>query len=326
MANVWEGAGRRATHSDFEYAASHLNVDVATVKAVWEVEAAGRPFRSDNTVERRFEPHHFPKECWKIIGFSPNGKAPWRASLALSRSARETMFDRAAKLDLEAACSATSWGGPQIMGFNATPCGFTSARVMVEFMAESEGNQISCFVQFCRDQGLATYLRARDWAGFARRYNGNGQVSAYAGKLEAAYRRQGGSPSPVIIKLGSNNADVKRLQRALGIEDDGIFGRETDNAVRAFQKRKGLVVDGKVGAKTWEQLDAIPETQKTKVGNLLTSAVKNGGTVTGVLATVEAAQRVLPAHVVTVASYVGIAVGTIIVSVILYKWVRKTLA
>jgi len=35
---------------------------------------------------------------------------------------------------------------------------------------------------------------------------------------------------------------------------DGIYGRATAHAVRAFQRRHGLVVDGKVGPATWRAL------------------------------------------------------------------------
>jgi peptidoglycan DL-endopeptidase CwlO len=43
---------------------------------------------------------------------------------------------------------------------------------------------------------------------------------------------------------------VVPVQRALGVSADGLYGPVTRQAVRAFQKRKGLVVDGVVGPQT----------------------------------------------------------------------------
>lgn len=53
-----------------------------------------------------------------------------------------------------------------------------------------------------------------------------------------------------LLKFGSRGADVKAVQRALGITADGVFGPQTRAAVRAFQARRGLLVDGVVGPKT----------------------------------------------------------------------------
>ncbi|WP_420486105.1 peptidoglycan-binding domain-containing protein [Gottfriedia acidiceleris] len=41
------------------------------------------------------------------------------------------------------------------------------------------------------------------------------------------------------------------VQRKLGINDDNIYGEKTLAAVKAFQEKKGLVVDGVVSKKTW---------------------------------------------------------------------------
>lgn len=58
------------------------------------------------------------------------------------------------------------------------------------------------------------------------------------------------------LRRGSQGAEVKRLQKLLGIAQDGIFGSYTEKAVREVQLRAGLSVDGVVGTKTWELLEA----------------------------------------------------------------------
>ena len=65
-----------------------------------------------------------------------------------------------------------------------------------------------------------------------------------------------------MLKKGSEGAAVKALQILLighgyscgSSGADGDFGSATDKAVRAYQKAKGLGVDGVVGSKTWGKL------------------------------------------------------------------------
>ena len=59
-----------------------------------------------------------------------------------------------------------------------------------------------------------------------------------------------------ILKKGSRGNDVANLQRVLNNQGynagtaDGIFGSKTQIAVRNFQAKRGLSVDGKVGKNT----------------------------------------------------------------------------
>ena len=48
----------------------------------------------------------------------------------------------------------------------------------------------------------------------------------------------------IVLKRGSKGEEVKRLQRLLGIGDDGIFGYGTERAVKDFQRRYLLYPDG----------------------------------------------------------------------------------
>jgi peptidoglycan hydrolase-like protein with peptidoglycan-binding domain len=49
---------------------------------------------------------------------------------------------------------------------------------------------------------------------------------------------------------GDRGRSVAKLQRALHLGDDGVFGRGTLHAVKRFQRRHGLTADGVVGAGT----------------------------------------------------------------------------
>ncbi len=55
----------------------------------------------------------------------------------------------------------------------------------------------------------------------------------------------------IVLSSGSEGRQVQLLQKALGgIKADGIFGPETEAAVRSFQASRGLTVDGVVGPLT----------------------------------------------------------------------------
>lgn len=58
----------------------------------------------------------------------------------------------------------------------------------------------------------------------------------------------------MIYKIGSRGEDVRKIQKALNLIDDGIFGPLTDEAVRDYQRKNNLVVDGIVGDKTFSSL------------------------------------------------------------------------
>lgn len=60
-----------------------------------------------------------------------------------------------------------------------------------------------------------------------------------------------------ILALSSSGELVKQVQAKVGVVADGIFGANTEAAVRAFQSAHGLVPDGIIGPKTWAALDSV---------------------------------------------------------------------
>jgi len=101
---------------------------------------------------------------------------------------------------------------------------------------------------------LATAVVAGPAAPLAAAQVGSGQLSAAVASESPANRaieiREGGLP----LQVGSQGELVVEVQRALHVDDDGIFGVKTDAAVRSYQQAKGLQVDGIVGLATWGSL------------------------------------------------------------------------
>jgi len=52
---------------------------------------------------------------------------------------------------------------------------------------------------------------------------------------------------------------------------DGIFGEETQTAVKAFQAARGITVDGIIGQDTWDELNGDPATDEERFSVLIPS-------------------------------------------------------
>lgn len=66
-----------------------------------------------------------------------------------------------------------------------------------------------------------------------------------------------------VLKLGDVNSDIAMIQRKLNyvlhlsLKEDGIFGRETERAVKAFQTAHSLLPDGIIGPQTIALLNSM---------------------------------------------------------------------
>ncbi|RAI41876.1 peptidoglycan-binding domain-containing protein [Rhodoplanes roseus] len=63
----------------------------------------------------------------------------------------------------------------------------------------------------------------------------------------------------VLLRTGSRGEAVKKLQQAVGVTADGVFGAGTEKAVRAFQEKNGLEADGMAGPATLAKTNAFKE-------------------------------------------------------------------
>ena len=137
------------------------------------------------------------------------------------------------------------------------------------------------------DTSLERSLRRREWAHDGRRRMArkkqastavtaamlmtpvlqvSGAMAGSKGKSEVAQsspanRAIDSRTLDVELREGDTGTRVAQLQQLLGVDADGIFGKQTAAAVRAFQARSGLEVDGIVGRSTWRALFAGSGTQ-----------------------------------------------------------------
>ena len=64
--------------------------------------------------------------------------------------------------------------------------------------------------------------------------------------------------SEVVVKRGDRGSAVRSIQQELGVAADGVFGAQTELAVKRFQRRHDLVPDGIVGPLTRGALGLRP--------------------------------------------------------------------
>jgi peptidoglycan hydrolase-like protein with peptidoglycan-binding domain len=100
--------------------------------------------------------------------------------------------------------------------------------------------------------------------------NGNGSQTGNNNNGSSTGGGGNGSTAPKVhltrnmLKIGDRGGDVRNLQRALmflGFDlrtygADSIYGSETESAVRSFQKKHVLVVDGIAGPETLGKINS----------------------------------------------------------------------
>lgn len=178
--------------SDFKRAAGALSCEEACIKAVAEVESRGSGFLGSSRPKILFEAHIFSKRTHRQHDKTHTdiSSKSWNKSLYLGGEKEYTRLEAAMALDAEAALQSASWGRFQIMGFNHSACGYKTVMGFVRAMYQSEGKQLDAFVKFLQSSKLATALREKRWADFARGYNGPGYAAnKYDEKLKDAYEK-----------------------------------------------------------------------------------------------------------------------------------------
>ncbi len=260
----------KETAQEIGRVAAEFGMEPAALLAVAEVESGGAVYATVSGRQEpliRFEGHYFDRRLSgdalavaRTAGLaSPNAGA---VANPRAQAARWRMLERAAAIDHKAAYESVSWGLGQVMGAHWAWLGFSDVVALVAEARAGAAGQARLMARYIEKSGLADALARRDWEGFARGYNGPGyRRNAYHAKLAKAYRRHAGAAPDAAggLRKGSSGEAVAALQRnlaALGypLRADGLFGRDTETALRAFQRDHGLAADGIAGAATAEAI------------------------------------------------------------------------
>lgn len=261
-----------AVLTEIEKIAKRLGIEPAALAAVAHIESGLKTHakvggRAEPLI--RFEGHYFDR---RLSGAEREEArrgglaSPEAGAIAnpASQSARWSLLARAARIDRRAAYESVSWGIGQVMGAHWAWLGYASVDALVDEARSGTAGQLNLMARYIDKAGLADALRQRDWAAFARGYNGPGfRKNGYDRKLAKAYTRYSrdnvGTPY-TLLRRGMRGDAVRNLQILLNghgfcLRIDGVFGPQTEGAVRRFQDRQGLLVDGIVGPATMTALE-----------------------------------------------------------------------
>lgn len=180
------------TDADFRLVAEELGLEVAVIKAVVEIEAGHqmRGFWAPGIPVINFDRTMYNK--YAGTAESKAGAVGETVPEGLKGYAHRewTQLINARKKNAQGANLGTFWGMFQIGGFNYKLCGCQSVDEFVKRMAYSELEQLQLFAVFITNTGMLESLRKKDWATFARKYNGPSyRRRGYHTKMAKAYAK-----------------------------------------------------------------------------------------------------------------------------------------
>ncbi|MAO07517.1 MAG: hydrolase [Alteromonas sp.] len=192
------------SEKDLQEFSKKYQLELATVKAVNEVESSGKGFLLDGRPRILFEGHIFWKQLQKKA-IDPNELLSektdnilypqWTKKYYEGGKQEYDRLEKAAGLSdndhvHDAAYEAASYGSFQIMGFHWKSLGYPTIDSFVAHMYTHEKAHLDAFGKFCEANHLLNHLRNKDWAAFAKGYNGSGYAkNKYDLKLAKAYHK-----------------------------------------------------------------------------------------------------------------------------------------
>lgn len=190
---VYDRQSGKMTRDDFDAAAATLGCERAAIQAV-AMQEVGKRGAWDDPLGRPtilFERHLFAKHSGNRWNKShPDISNPSAGGYGTYAS-QYRKLQRAAMLDESAALKAASWGAFQILGENFKDAGHVSVEAFVDAMLVDEKAHLKAFAAFiAANPAMKKAIRAKNWADFARRYNGQDYAkNQYDTKIADHYRR-----------------------------------------------------------------------------------------------------------------------------------------
>lgn len=157
-------------------------------------------------------------------------------------------------------------GIKQLTGRNNYTSFAKSVGMTAEEAAEYVSTKKGAFESACwfwKTNNIASFADKGDIVGMSNRINGgtiglddrkrrwNNALAILEGKKSNTVTQ---TSKNTVLQKGSKGPEVVKLQKALNIAADGVFGLGTKIAVVNFQKKHGLVADGIAGSKTLAKL------------------------------------------------------------------------
>ncbi|MCG6187824.1 N-acetylmuramidase domain-containing protein [Maribellus maritimus] len=192
------------SEQDLNDFAKQYDVELAAVKAVNEIESRGSGFLNDGRPKILFEGHIFWRQLVKL-NLSPESALneenkdvlykKWTRNFYLGGAGEYGRLEKAVSISLEpgfkeAAYASASWGAFQIMGYHYKSLGYASVDDFVTKMYEHEREHLGAFGRYLEKNNLIRHLKSKNWASFARGYNGPSfAANKYDEKLKKAYER-----------------------------------------------------------------------------------------------------------------------------------------
>ena len=182
------------SEEDYKRVADELGIEVATMKAVVSIEAGSglKGFCAPGVPLINFDKSVYNSLSKKVKSnkkSDPNTQIPEGIVSSYSRKEWQQLIN-ARKINVERANMATFWGMFQIGGFNYKLCGCETVDEFIEKMSHSEYMQLQLFAAFISNTNIVRYLREKNWAKFARKYNGPGYAKrGYHTRMAKAYNK-----------------------------------------------------------------------------------------------------------------------------------------